>query len=277
MKKIVGILGMAAVLASGAFAADPAANFVMTEFKGNADFGFKADFTDSKNVKSGMYNDIDSSLKFGFVTAGSKATTGDGVWGEIAISSKASDAAAMPAKPSVDTAKIHFVDGNFKAALNILKPGLKYGEYASPAATGTSAKTEKIGMDVEAAAGTEAAGFAIETELTDLFALNFKLMDNGIVKSDDKKFGMAIDASLKAVEGLTFDVASTFNFDKKYTGVGVNTAYKLNMDNGLYVQPGAAFTMSKLDKADAVNTLEAGVLFGWGASGIKPEFNTTSS
>ena len=308
MKKIVGILGMAAVLASAAFAADPAANFVMADFTGSAEFGWEADFS-KKDAEMGMFNKNGATLKFGFVSAGDKTTTGDGVWGELKIAADATsvtngaiklgdkkyetgnvelksetankgplvtrDGADKDAflnlpglfpKAAVKTAKIHFVDGDFALALNILPPSLEYGAYAAPKATGSTLEAAKIGDMTDMN-----AGFGVEVALDKVFAMNVKFMDNA--KAHEKKYGLALDASLKAVENLDLTVAGTFNFGTKYTGFAANAGYKLAIDDTLYVKPGVAFTMGKKEAdKEAKNSLEAGVLFGWGKADQEPGF-----
>ena len=77
MKKTTSLL-IATVLAFNVFAAEPAANFVVSEFTGSADFGFKTNFTDSNNVQMGMYNIPSTSMKFGFVKGGDKTNRGTG-------------------------------------------------------------------------------------------------------------------------------------------------------------------------------------------------------
>ena len=284
MKKIVGILGMAAVLASAVFAAEPAANFVMSEFTGSADFGWAADFANKDGVNMGMYNSNTASLKFGFVTAGDKVTTGDGIWGELKISSKASDAAAMPAAPSVDTAKIHFVDGDFAAALNILKPSLKYSAYAPMMATPAGIAGDAIDANADE---NLKAGFGLEVAMDKIFAASFKFMDDGVYAPDgesfnkvlakDKKYGLAIDASLKAVPNLTADVAFATNFDTKYMGIQAKAGYDFALDmlaDGFYLAPGVAFTYAKENAdAEAKNSLAAGLMFGMGAKDCDPDLD----
>ena len=261
MKKIVGILGMAAMLGSAAFAADPAANFVMTKFNGSAEFGVEANFVE-KDAKFGMYNKTpDLELAFGFVTAGSKATTGDGVWGEIAISSKESAAPAMPAAPTVDTAKIHLVNGNFTANLNILNQNLKLAEYTPFVATPVGIASK----GVDATTGLT-NGFALELGLADMFASNIKVMDNGLAK--DKKFGMLVDFDLKAVDNLTLYAGAAMNFSTKYTGIQAKAAYDIKIGDTMYVKPGVAFETIMQDKKDAAMNLAGGVMFGWGAKEV---------
>ena len=270
MKKIVGILGMAAVMAPGAFAAEPAANFVMTEFNGSADFGVKADFKD--DLSFGMYNTPDLTLTFGFITDGSKATTGDGIWGELEIKSgDAVDYAPGVAVPgvSIETAKIHLASGNFSAALNIKGPSLTYDGFG-PAMAVPFADMTGAGVG---AALKDQAGFVIETELADVFAFNFSLADNGVKVTKDKKYALAFDASLLMIDDLTAKAYASFNFDNKYMGFGAQSAYKLALNNALYVTPGAAFVFDKTGDAEANMSLSAGAIFGWGATGLKPELD----
>ena len=275
MKKIIGTI-LAAGLAISAFAAEPAANFVMTQFDGWASLDFKANFEDKSY---GMENKATADVKFGFFTGGDKATTGDGIWGELKVVTE--DGSCDPIEnggtvkvptAKVDTAKIHFVDGDFSAALNILKDqNLNYGTVSSPSAIGDSILTTEVN------ASGFGHGFTLELGMAKLFSLNVRFLDNGIVTQENKKFGLGLGFSLDAVDKLTAKVNAAFNFTDKYTGMNAELAYKLGITDSMYVKPGLGFSMIKNGTADLANYLEAGVLFGVGGSGLKPELDFVNS
>ena len=81
MKKIVGIIAGLALVAGMAFAAEPSITPV-AEFDGNASLEWIANLD---NETTGMKNDASASFKLTFVSEGTKATTGDGLWGELEI------------------------------------------------------------------------------------------------------------------------------------------------------------------------------------------------
>ena len=81
MKKIVGIIA-ALALVSAVFADEPSVTPVVAEFKGDASLEWIANLD---NETTGMKNDASASFKIKFVTEGTKATEGDGLWGELEI------------------------------------------------------------------------------------------------------------------------------------------------------------------------------------------------
>lgn len=116
------------------FADEPAAEVKVAKFTGNAavTFGFDLD-----KVKAGFKNETSGKLVLNFVNAGDKATTGDGIWGELAIKvaalqgqvkhnkdfaliTKEDNDSESDIRVKISTAKIHFYD---------LYVGIKSGDF----------------------------------------------------------------------------------------------------------------------------------------------------
>ena len=145
MKKALAIL-LALSMVFAAFADAPAADFSVVSFSGNAALEWVSDLDNEKN---GFNNTTEAAVKINLFNAGDAATSGEGVWGELKIvtdkdgfyevkdgSALAAGLTTPPLYAKVDTAKIHFVDGDVGIALNILKPGLALGENVLPTAVG---------------------------------------------------------------------------------------------------------------------------------------------
>ena len=145
MKKALAIL-LALSMVFAAFADAPAADFSVVSFSGNAALEWVSDLDGEKN---GFNNTTEAAVKINLFNAGDAATSGEGVWGELKIvtdkdgfyevkdgSALAAGLTTPPLYAKVDTAKIHFVDGDVGIALNILKPGLTLGENVLPTAVG---------------------------------------------------------------------------------------------------------------------------------------------
>jgi hypothetical protein len=135
MKKIVGIIAALSLVAGVAFADEPAYPAgAVAAFSGEASIEYQIDLD---NEAFGIVNAEKANFKIQFYNGGDKATTGDGLWGELKVSVGAGDAetknsdggdkngAFQMKKPSVDTAKIHFVDDDFYASMNIKAQVLK--------------------------------------------------------------------------------------------------------------------------------------------------------
>ena len=153
MKKALAIL-LALSMVFAAFADAPAADFSVVSFSGNAALEWVSDLDNEKN---GFNNTTEAAVKINLFNAGDAATSGEGVWGELKIvtdkdgfyevkdgSALAAGLTTPPLYAKVDTAKIHFVDGDVGIALNILKPGLTLGENVLPTAVGADFKSEKF-------------------------------------------------------------------------------------------------------------------------------------
>ena len=81
MKKIVGIIA-ALALAGFVFADAPSVSPVIADFNGDASLEWIANL-DAETT--GMKNTQNANFKVTFISEGTKATTGEGLWGELEI------------------------------------------------------------------------------------------------------------------------------------------------------------------------------------------------
>ena len=265
MKKIVGIIA-ALALASAVFADAPDVTPSVSKFDGSASIEYDIDLD---KEAFGIVNTPSADFEIQFVAAGDKATEGDGLWGELKI--KIGDAVKVAGgneafkvpSASVDTAKIHFVEGDFYANMNILVPGLAIGGGDIATATWSAKAFPKATVTL-----TGAQGFTLNFGLDGLVDFNLQFADNGVQKSDAKKFAFVFDATLKAVENLTFNAGVGYGTEKEKLVAAVKVDYKLGLTDTLYLKPAVGFA---LDEAEA-KTLNAGLLLGWGAEGQSADF-----
>ena len=260
MKSAIAIL-LALSMVFAAFADEPATNYSVAEFSGSASLEWISDLEAETN---GFANATEANLKINLLNGGDKATSGDGVWGELKIKIDTPDALTTPGDltidktAAVDTAKIHFVDGDVGIALNILAPGLGIGDVVLPTATGADVKSQAY----DPAGATLTNGFALEITSSVIDA-NFKVKDNGVAA--EKEWGFGADAAIKAVDNMNLKAA--FSFADEKVAFGASADYKLAIDDALYLKPVVAFAMM-----DEAKELAAGALFGWGADGQEPGF-----
>ena len=265
MKKIVGIIA-ALALASAVFA-DPDVTPTVSKFDGNASIEYDFNLDDTT---FGIVNGGSADFEIKFVAKGDKATTGDGLWGELKIKvgddvkvAGGNDAFAVPTA-SIDTAKIHFTDEDFYAVMNIQAPSLELGNKSIVTAT-WSVKDTYAKPSVTLA---DKAGFTLNFGLKDVVDFNFQFADNGVVKADAKKFAFLFDASLKAVENLGLYAGVGYGTQVKKFVAAAKVDYKLGLTDALYLKPAVRFSY---DEAEAKN-LAFGLLFGWGGEGKEPKF-----
>ena len=299
MKKALAIL-LALSMVFAAFADAPAVSNSVVEFKGDASLEWISDLEAETN---GFKNSTNANLKIDIVSAGDAATSGDGIWGELKIKvdgttvnngkivvtkDTQSDADKvwpdnyttvavnadgkydatlnLPFYPaaSVETAKIHFVDGDVGIVLNILKPDLNLGKIVLTTATSSNYESKEFNVGNF---GDDTAGFALEVTSAVIDA-NFKVIENGVTK--DMKWGFGADATLKVVDGMNLAFAFANANDK--TAFKATADYKLAIDEKLYVKPAVGFGMIEDGKALAV-----GALFGWGTEGQEPNLKFVSN
>ena len=267
MKKIVGIIA-ALALAGAVFADAPVINVSDYSFSGKASLEWIADL-DAETT--GMKNAESASFGLVFISEGTKASTGDGVWGEIEIKAakvEAKDGAALTVSTaSVEKAVIHFLDDDFYLDMSIRKPGLGIG--GGDIITATSGKKA---FPAAAITVTGAQGFKLNFGLKDVIDFGLVFVDNGQQKADAKKFGFVFDATLKAVDGLGLNAAVGYGTEKNKLAASVKADYKLALGD-MYLKPAVGFALDE----DEAKTLNAGLLFGWGADGIKPDFDSFSN
>jgi hypothetical protein len=275
MKKIVGII--AALALAGSVFADPDVVPVIATFDGNAKLEWIADLD---NETTGMKNSEEATFKVKFIAEGTKETSGDGLWGELKIKAgsteveaKSGGAAASGvavANPTVETAKIHFVDGDTFVKVNIKAPGLSLGGGDLVLATASPWKDAAVGVTL-----TGKQGFTVEAGIPAV-DFNLQFADNGQQKSDAKEFGIVFDATLKGaafdVDGLAVTAGFGYSTEKvagnsQDAAIFAKATYKLAIDDTYYVRPTVSFGLQGEAKQ-----LVAGVLFGWGADGKEPGF-----
>lgn len=255
MKKALVIL-MALAMVFAAFADDPTIAPAFSDFTGSAEFGYKIDL-DAKAF--GMTNASSGSISFSFVGEGSKATSGDGIWGELAISSASTNCLADGAAVSVDTAKIHFGD---MLAINILNWDVSLGTNGPAFVTGDFGPTT-------AGAAADAAftnGFTAEIALAGAADINVTVADNGVKAKEAKELAVKADVNVTAIDGVTL-----------WGGV----AYNGDAADGLAFAAKAGYTLDKLTISAAFdqnyagnNALAAGVLYAWGGTAGHVDYMT---
>ena len=266
MKKALAVL-LALGMVFAAFADAPAADLSVVSVTGNAALEWISNLEAKTN---GFNNSSEWNVKINLFNGGDVATSGDGVWGELKIvtdgdgfvevkdGTLASKLETVPMTAKIDTAKIHFVDGDVGIALNILAPGLGIGDVVLPTATGADVKSQAY----DPAGATLTNGFALEITSSVIDA-NFKVKDNGVAA--DKEWGFGADATIKAVDNMNLKAAFSFANDK--VAFGASADYKLAINDAIYLKPVVAFAMM-----DEAKELAAGALFGWGADGQEPGF-----
>ena len=269
MKKIVGIIA-ALALAGSVFAGEPSVSPVITEFKGDASLEWIANLD---NETIGMKNSQSASFKVTFITEGTKATTGDGLWGEIEIKEGETKAEAAlgtsvgwnglsVAAPTVEKAVIHFVDDDFYASMDIKGPDLALG--GGDLFLATKSKTSYPSTSVTL---TGAQGFKINFGMKDLFDANFSFADDGEDVMERKDFGFKFDATLKAVENLEIYGGVAYTSEEEKVAMAAKASYKLDLGD-FYLRPSVGFTLK-----DKAKNLAAAVMFGWADEGEDADAN----
>ena len=294
MKKIVGIIAALAMVAGVAFADDPSVVPSLVEFKGSADFGWKADLD---NETHGMYNNNSASLKIKFIPKEvKKATAGDPLWGEIEIQTNdeanelAAGATLKVPTVKVNKAKIHFVDGDFFVHMDILGPKLGLDGIKGPLAV----ETEKDFGSEEAGdkAGTP-NGFTINFGVP-VVSFNVSFADNGedanwgasetpvavdpkdptkgtkFTTKSKKNYSFLADATIKPITDLSIyaGIAMSTTEKKDKLAFGANAKYKFAIDDTLSLIPAVAFHAYDFK----TQKLGASLLFKWGPDGKEPGF-----
>ena len=272
MKKALAIL-LALSMVFAAFADAPAADLSVVSVTGSASLEWESNLEAETN---GFKNSAEAVVKINLFNGGDASTSGDGMWGELKVVTdkdgfvevKGKETAALASKietvpmiAKIDTAKIHFVEGDVAIALNILTPGLGLGEVVLPTAAAPEVKSDAFNVNT---GDVLKAGFALEVKTTPI-EVNFKVMDNGVAA--DKEWGFAADATVKAIENVNVKAGFAYSTASELTAITASADYKYAIDDKLYVKPVVAYGMM-----DEAKSLEAGVLFGWGADGQKPEF-----
>ena len=280
MKKALVIL-MALSMVFAAFADEPAAVNEIAEFSGNATVTWGVDLDAKSVAATGFKNTEEAKLKINLASAGSKATTGDGVWGEINIK-LGDDPVTVTYDPearttkwgiSVASAKLHITD---MFAIGIRKGDVQNGGF-NPALAADSDQ-DTFGVGAYGGSATVTQGITLEVSLPELLAFNidFRSQEGGrdkAVDGDDAKsnytdnYGIAFDVDVKAVENLTLNAGYGMDFfGAKAKGLFAQAAYKAGLDDKFFIQPQVAFGTD----LDTTAPLAFGLLFGWGGTNADP-------
>ena len=282
MKKIVGIIA-ALALASAVFADAPDVTPSVSSFDGSASIEYDIDLNDPA---FGIVNLSTTEFKIQFCSAGDKATEGDGLWGDLKI--KISDAVTVASggtftvpSVSIDHAKIHFVEGDFYANMDITCPSFSVGGGDIITSTWSAKAFPSASVSLKATDPAKVGGFTLNFGLDGLVDFNLKFADNGVVKADAKKFAFGFDVTLKAVENLTFVAGVAYSTQTEKLAAAVKTDYKLGLTDALYLKPAVGFAYQGEEVKDAdgkvtqpadYKLINAGFLLGWGTEGQEPGF-----
>jgi len=261
MKKALVIL-LALSMVFAAFADDPAAKNEVAEFTGNASVTWGVDLDTGK---TGFTNSESANLKFTLMGTGDKATSGEGVWGELKI--KVGDplqydgGAWKNGKASVDTAKIH-IGENF--AIGIRSGDVQNGGYKLALAAASDSDTFNVGAF--GGSGNTKQGVTFEVALPSVLNLNIDFRSDNTTQYTNN-YGVAADVDVKAVDGLTLKVGFGMDFyGAKDKGLFAQLGYAAKLDDKFFIEPQFAFGMNFADKMN----LAAGLLFGWGDKNKDP-------
>lgn len=278
MKKIVA-MGAAVALAASMFAAEPATNLNVAEFKGEASVKWGIDLD---NSDTGFKNEESASIKIHVLDEGTKESSGSDVWGEIKIKAGGVDNAAS-GSATVEEAKIHF--GDF--FVGIRKGDILTGEFKLPAAirsgkdgvinVGPLAENNYFGKDNDGDGKLDVFyGFTQGINLgygNNNFGVvvDFRSLD---LSEYSDKYGMSVEGELKDgnewVNGLGIKAGYSFAnkayHDKYMMGYSANASYKATVSGDYYVKPSVGYVNSSTEDADtAKGNIAVGLLFGWGA------------
>lgn len=305
MKKALVIL-LALSTVGAVFAAEPTAEFKVTEFTGSASVTLGADLD---NGSVAFSNATDVALKASLIGTGDKSTSGDAIWGELKIKTDG-DAliikATHDAKEAlvdgytvvVDVAKLHLGEN---AYIGIKKDGTQIN-YALLPETGAafykvdatkhygSVTENTILKDGEEKVGPNAEhglvfGFSVPKTVNvdvDFRSINeWKGDDAGttahLTAAQKNRFGARAKVDVTAIENLTLQAGASTGFggkDQKYDiGFGGKVAYKVKLDDKMYVKPlVAADVVQDVDGTEKLGYIvQAGALLGWGDKAKTPD------
>ena len=291
MKKIVGIIAALALVAGVAFADDPSVTPSVVEFKGSAEFGWKADLDAETH---GMYNNTTESFKITFVPKEfSKKTSGEPLWGELEIQTgDQANEIGIGTKlevPSVTvkTAKIHFVDSDdgFFFHMDILHPDFGVGGVKGALATDT-----EIAFAGASIAGLDTPnGFTLKFGIP-LISFDVAFGDNGedaklvawgasdgaddpvagATTKSKKWYTFKVATTIKPIDGLEIGagIAKSTQTGADKLALGATAKYTYTIDGDMAVVPALAFSAYDMKN----QKLGASVLFKWGPDGKEPGF-----
>ena len=287
MKKALVLL-LALSMVFGVFAAEPVANVNVSEFSGEASVQWGVDLDSGK---TGFKNDAKVTMKLNLLDGGDKASTGEGIWGEIKIKTDGDtfdkvegDDVAFGAvdlsnlKVKVDTAKLHFGDN---AYIGIKSGDTLVGEYKLDTAvaaeqikngnTGANTEIDADGKITKKYSAGIVAGYG-----NDIFSVDVDFRSSDEAQYSNA-YSFAVDGALKAVDNLTLKAGYSKDFANPYDedvndAFYVATDYKLGLNDTFYIKPQVGYVQcmkSNTDDADKKTSENAGnlvaaLLFGWG-------------
>ena len=281
MKKALVLL-LALSMVFGVFAAEPVANVNVSEFKGEAAVQWGVDLDSGK---TGFKNEAKVTLKLNLLDGGDKASTGEGIWGEIKIKTdgdtfmkaEGQDAAigTLPTKVKVDAAKLHFGDN---AYIGIMSGDTLVGEYKLDTAVAAEQITNgNTGANTEITDGKITKQYSagiVAGYGNDIFSVDVDFRSSDEAQYSNA-YSFAVDGALKAVDNLTLKAGYSKDFANPYDetvndAFYVATDYKLGLNDTFYIKPQVgyahAITNDNAEKATVTNkgNLVAALLFGWG-------------
>ena len=272
MKKALAIL-LAIGMVFAVFADAPVADLSVVSFSGNAALEWVSDLDGKAN---GFNNTTEAAVKINLFNAGDAATSGDGIWGELKIvtdkdgfyevkdgSALAAGLTTPPLYAKVDTAKIHFVDGDVGIALNILKPGLALGENVLPTAVGADFKSAKFDVASLAPAAAEAALKAAQAKVDQEQAIYDQDKLNDLIAGTDTADDTALKAAKAALAALDKSASALkAGFALEITSSVIDANFKV-MDNGVAADKEWGFGADATVKAVENLNLKAGFAYAY--------------
>ena len=225
MKKIVALGAIAALAGGMIFADEPAIDIKVAEFNGNATVKWGIDLDAGQH---GFTNDDgnDLNLKVNLWNEASKATEGDGIWGEVKITGKGlaikNKAFDGDGNVALDTAKIHFGD---KVYLGIKSGDTQVGEYKFDGAIRSADNDNAKWLTNVGPAGFSQGvvlGYGDDNFGVDVDFRSYKSANTNYTSA----YGIAAEAQLKDsnefVSGLKVDAGVAYNLSSTYNDKGAN-------------------------------------------------------
>ena len=287
-------------LVGSVFAAEPVADVNVAEFSGNASvqWGINLD-----TMKTGFKNAYEVNLKLNLLNNGSKSTTGDGIWGELVITTDSDNflqwengdsnpmvgdtafsankgmTSNLNVNAYVDTAKLHFGP----AYIGIKRGDTQTGELKMDAAIRSSDDNQAkwlrdVGPDKYSqgiVAGFEHEYFNVAVDLRSEAAEKGSTHD---IKDENEQYknqyAMAAEVEVTPIDNLSIKGGVSYNFGENKTntklGFSGSVGYKFNINDTFYVRPQVGYTgvTNFVENANLDSEMAMGVLFGWGDIGI---------
>lgn len=265
MKKLLSFLLIISFVFT-AFAVKPATNYSVAEFSGNATLEYKGSINEDADgkavVKHGFSNSTEAKIKLNLLNGGFVKTRGKGLWGELMVEIEGADqenpgALSIGKSASVKTAKIHFVDGDVGVALNILTPAAKLGKQDLPSALPIWFSTSEINKSFSNGVSLEIRNYLADVD--------FIINSNGPKTSDAAKYTYAVKSVIKGF--INTNIYADMALKGKDISYRLGGNHNFAINDKLYLKPAVDFTYEDINDL-AVSWMAAGVLFGWGNTGV---------